>query len=381
MRRSKPAAALRLAAAVAVVAALAGIGAHPFASNDALRTRTTCDAANPFDNVPDELALQACLDAYDEVLLQPSDRPGYIGYIVNDTLKPKRRGSLLSTTDSPRKATILAGRDLSSSMLRVSGVDDFEISFVRFDGNRENRAVRDKPCDTGHNYRNVELTGNGFQIRYVESHGAVCGSAMTIGGSTNFQVYGSWFYDNGRQPEEAGNISGLWADGLTVFRCPGSTIRDNYFWDNTDVDLGVNGGPSCAVYRNTIAHTYKYAFAGLVIGDPTNAGGEFSDNVVSSGYDLLGFGIIVGCHPWSQCGGGYASNVNVHDNLVSGAVVNLAVDGVNGGTIRDNRISLPQGTRVLNCPGAANYTVGHMLNARVQPGYIIRFFDFGSDCR
>jgi hypothetical protein len=380
MRRSKPASATRLAAAVAVAAALAGICTHAFTAGAAIRTRTTCDAANPFDTAPDEIALQACLDDYDDVLLQPSHLRAYVGYIVNDTLKLKRRGALLSTTDNPRKATIVAGRDLTSSMLRASAVDDFEISFVRFDGNRENRAVRDKPCDAGHNYRNVELTGNGFQVRYVESFGAVCGSAMTIGGSATFQIYGSWFYDNGRQPEEAGNISGLWADGLTVFRCPGSTIRDNHFWDNTDVDLGVNGGPACSVYRNIITHTSKYAFAGLVVGDPTNAGGEFSANVISSGYNLLGFGIIVGCHPWSQCGGGYASNVDVYDNSVTGAVVNLAVDGLNGGSIRDNRLSMPQGARVLNCPGAANYTIGHMLNARVQPGYIIRFFDFGSDC-
>ena len=36
------------------------------------------------------------------------------------------------------------------------------------------------------------------------------------------------------------------------------------------MDLGVNGGPKCSVYRNTITHGYQYAFAGLVIGDPTS---------------------------------------------------------------------------------------------------------------
>lgn len=381
MRSSNLARPNRLALAVAIGVAVWAAETFRSSARAAVRTTTTCAGASPFDTVPDEIALQACLDHYDDVLLEADGARGYVGYIVNDTLKLKRTGGLLSSTASPRKALILAGRDLSSSMLRASSIDDFEISFIRFDGNRENRAVRDKPCDAGHNFRNVELTGNGFRVRYVESHGAVCGSAMTIGGSTNFEVYGSWFYDNGRQPEEANGISGLWADGLTVFRCPGSTIRDNHFWDNTDVDLGVNGGPSCSVYRNTITHTSKYAFAGLVVGDPTNRGGEFSANVVSSGYNLLGFGIIVGCHPWNQCGGGYASNVNVYDNTSTGAVVNLAVDGLNGGSVQNNRVSFAQGNRVMNCVTSADYAVGHMLNARVQSGFVIRFFDFGSDCR
>jgi hypothetical protein len=175
----------------------------------------------------------------------------------------------------------------------------------------------------------------------------------------------------------------LWSDGLTVFDCRNSTIRDNAFWDNTDVDLGVNGGAACSVYRNTIGHFQKYAFAGLVIGDPSASGGEFSDNSVSSGYNLLGFGIMVGCHPWAQCGGGYASNVAVYHNTVSGAVVNLAVDGLNGGSVWNNSMSGARGTRVLNCPGAtADYTVAHVINvAPLQSGFVVRIFDFGSLCQ
>jgi hypothetical protein len=343
---------------------------------------TTCPDANPYDNSPDDVALQVCLDNYDRILLEPDGRPGYVGYLVNDTLKPRHDGILLTSAQIPRKALVLAARDLNGSMLRVSDYDDFEISFIRFDGNRENRAVRDKPCDAGRNFRNVELTGDGFRVRYVESFGAVCGSAMTVGDSSGFEIYGSWFYDNGRQPEEAIGIAGLWADGLTVFKCVDATIRDNDFWDNTDVDLGVNGGSGCSVYRNTISHSWKYAFAGLVVGDPSRSGGEFSDNRVSSGYDLLGFGILVGCHPWSKCGGGYASRVSVHHNTSTGAVVNLAVDGLNGGAIENNVTSVAQGGRLINCPGfTANYTVGHAVDVgRLQSGYVIRTFDFGAPC-
>jgi Right handed beta helix region len=346
------------------------------------RSITTCDAANPFDTLPDDVALQACLDNYDAVLLQPNRLPGYVGYLVSNTIKIKHAGTLLTSAAIPAKATIVAAPALDSSMLRASGVDAFEISFIRFDGNRENRLLRDKPCNDVRDRRNVELIGNGFNVRYIESAGAVCGSGMTVGDSSDFTVSNSLFYDNGRQPEDAGGVAGLWADGLTVFKCINATIRDNAFWDNTDVDLGVNGGSKCAVYRNTITHSYQYAFAGLVIGDPTRSGGEFSDNLVSSGYDLLGFGIIVGCHPWSQCGGGFASDVNVHDNRSFGAVVNFAVDGLNGGSIRNNTMRGAQGSRLPNCPGpAADYTVGHAINVGpLQTGYVVRIFDVGLAC-
>src|SRR5262249_5596961 len=81
---------------------------------------------------------------------------------------------------------------------------------------------------------------------------------------------------------------------------------------------------------NTISHFWKYAFAGLVIGDPSQSGGEFSDNVVTSGENLLGFGILVGCHPWAACHGGFASDGWVHNKKPTGAVGNLAVCRVEG---------------------------------------------------
>jgi len=379
-----------LAAAVALAAGAAGGNAVSTASVAPQGTVTTCGAANPFDHEPDDAALQVCLDNFDWVLLTPDNRPGYVGYIVSDTVKLRRNHVLLTTAEIPRKVTMLAAPSLTVPMFRATIVtesgtaaSDYEISFIRFDGNRENRQVRDRPCDAAHLFGNVQLSGDRFHIRYVESIGAVCGSAMTVGGAASFEIADSIFADNGRQPEEANGISGLWADGLTVFGCRGGTVRDNALWDNTDVDLGVNGGPGCAVYRNTISHAGKYAFAGLVAGDPSQSGGEFSDNVVSSGYNMLGFGIILGCHPWGACKGGYAANVSLHDNTSTGAVVNLAVDGVNGGLVENNRFRFAQGDRVLNCPGrGAEYTASHFFDLRaLQPGYVLRNFDFGSDCR
>jgi hypothetical protein len=367
-------------AGIAAVCVLAAWGRSPAALEP---STTTCERANPYDELPDHVALQECLDNYDHVLLKSPTQPGYVGYLIGDTIKLKRSGGLLGSGDSPRKAVIVAAPDLSSSMVRGLGVDNFELSFIVFDGNRDARLPGVRPCDDLRNYRNVELSGNGLRVRYVESKRAVCGSAMTLGDSADFQIYGTFFYDNGAQPEDANGVEGFWADGLTVFKCIDAVIRDNYFWDNTDVDLGVNGGARCSVYRNKITHTNRYGFAGLVAGDPSRTGGEFSDNTISSARNMLGFGLLIGCHPWAQCGGGYVSGLSVHNNHVTGAVVNLAVDGVNGGSVRNNTMSGAQGTRLPNCPGTtADYTVGHAIDvAPLQTGYVVHTFDFGQRCQ
>jgi parallel beta helix pectate lyase-like protein len=349
------------------------------ASSAGAQTFTTCDAANPYDDSPDEVALQQCLDRYDRVLLRAPKRPEYVGYLIADTVKIRRDGILFSSADAPARAILVAAPALIEPLLRATA-NAFELSFIRFDGNRDLREIRRKPCSEFRNFRNVELSGIGFRVRFVESMRAVCGSGMTVGNSSRFEIDNSWFYDNGLQPEDADGVPGLWSDGLNVFNCAGATIRDNAFWDNTDVDLGVNGGPGCSVYRNTIEHFAAYAFAGLVVGDPTRSGGEFSHNKITSAPDRLGFGLVVGCHPWFQCGGGYATAVSVHDNVVSGAVINLVVDGVNGGSVQNNVLRDAQGTRVMNCATSAAYTVNHAINVRLQTGYVIQPMDFRPAC-
>jgi Right handed beta helix region len=340
---------------------------------------TLCAAADPYDTEPDNAALQDCLARFDRVLLLPPERPGYVGYLIADTVRLRRDGVLLTSAKSPARAVLVAAPTLAGPLLRAQA-NAFEVSFIRFDGNREQRDVRNKPCDLARNYRNVELAGFDFRVRYAESLRAVCASGMTVGASGRFEISNSSFYDNGRQPEEADGVSGLWADGLNIFNTTGATIRDNAFWDNTDVDLVVHGGPGCAVYRNRIEHFAKYGFAGLQAGFPDRSRCEVSDNQVSSARDRLGFGIVVGCHPWAQCEGGYASNLWVHDNNVHGAVVNLLVDGLNGGTVERNVVSGAQGSRVMNCLEAGDYIAAHVINVRLQSGFRVRVADYGTPC-
>src|SRR5262245_58200242 len=109
---------------------------------------TTCEAANPFDTAPDDAALQQCLDNYDQVLLKPDDLRGYVGYVLSNTIK-LRHDHILLTSGIPRKSTLIAAPDLKAPMLTVTGAaaNNYEISFIRFDGNRDARSVRDKACD------------------------------------------------------------------------------------------------------------------------------------------------------------------------------------------------------------------------------------------
>jgi hypothetical protein len=355
------------------------VGALVVTSLPAAQAVTTCDAANPYDTTADDVALQRCVDQFDQVLLDAPGRQGYVGYLITNAVDVQRNGILITSRGSPRKATLLAAPTLTEPVIRIRA-NQFELSFVHIDGNRDERDGRDKPCSEFRNYRNAELSGVGFHVRYVESSRAVCGSGMTVGASNRFEIVNSWFYDNGRQPEDAGGIGGLWADGLTVFNCTGATIRDNVFWDNTDVDLGVNGGPGCSVYRNMIEHFNRYAFAGIVAGDPTRSGGAFTENRVGSALNMLGLGFVVGCHPWAQCGGGYASDLRIAGNHVSGAVVNLVVDGVNGGSVENNTMMGAQGTRAPNCLQAADYIVAHVINVRLQSGFVVRVADAGTPC-
>jgi len=93
-----------------------------------------CPAADPTDNTPDFVALQACLNQAGTILLSA----GSPGYILEDSLRLDYNGTVLSSVSETNRATIVAHPDLDGEMLRADA-EDFEISFLIFDGNRTNR--------------------------------------------------------------------------------------------------------------------------------------------------------------------------------------------------------------------------------------------------
>lgn len=206
--------------------------------------------------------------------------------------------------------------------------------------------------------QNLQLRGARFLVDNVEVRAAPCQAGADLEGS-QFEVRNSWFAFNGwAEP-------GPWADGITVFRCDNGYIHHNEFWDNTDIDLVVGGGPNCRVEFNNIRHTQDYGFAGIHVGyfdsgAGNHSGSTYFGNTVSSGFDKLAFGIVVGFHPWK-------TNLQLSDtgrvisNTVSGAVINLAIEASFStvvGEVTGNSLSGAQGSNGLgNCTISTNYTV------------------------
>jgi hypothetical protein len=95
--------------------------------------------------------------------------------------------------------------------------------------------------------------------------------------------------------------------------------------------------------------------------------GWFADNHVSSSLDLLSFGIMVGVHPWDS--NMWTHNVGViESNTSSDAVVNLAIDGIDGGTVRNNTLIGATGSRGYpsDCHVSAEFTLAHYGSADVS---------------
>jgi hypothetical protein len=248
---------------------------------------------------------------------------------------------------------------------------------VRFYGNRFNRP---SPVCGGDRAANMFLRGNGAQtnsllLDNIESDAAPCATSMNID-ATNFEIGNSWIANNN-------------GDGLTVWRCDHGYIHHSHFRDNTDIDVVVGGGPSCRVEDNDIQHNQSHGWAGLGVqwfpqGGGDHTGSTFLRNVISSGVNLLSFGVVVGLHPWDTTHDltnvgevGRSSN----GNTISGAVLNLTVEaafsGVQG-SVQGNSMSGHQGNNGWGgCQFSSDYTLytPHLGNIVPQPGWVELQFD------
>ena len=309
---------------------------------------------NPNDWIPDDEALQACLDRGGIIELES----GWPGYIVNGLRGDANRGLWLTSsgtvlTSQGARARMIAGRDLFAEILRTppgTDVNAFVIRNIAFDG-MVDRVWRDEPyrrrrddCAENGNPGNLILQGRAFRFENNESVHALCGSGLSLYG--NFEVQNNYISYNGRD-KVSGGKGFPWSDGITVLYCEAGHIAHNVLVDNTDVDLALGGGHACVVEDNTIAHFGKFGVSGMNIGNfDSPSGGDHSDseyrnNVVFSGApNLLGMGISVGSHMWN-------TDVNVYNagritgNTSYGNDINLVVDGVYGGEVTNNNLHDP----------------------------------------
>lgn len=333
----------------------------------------SCNSKNPNDQNSDSAAIQACLNGGGTIVLEL----GSPGYIIDEGLVLTQSNTALTAIGD--KALLIAHPDLDETMLIVDfSVDDFEISELIFDGNKGNRNVG--LCDDGN--RGLDTTnlrvsggGSGFVLHHIDSVNALCGSAMEVNG-IDFDIYSNYLADNGFEEGEGSDVYEQWADGLTITGCWGGHAYNNVAVDNTDVGIVVGEGENCVIDYNEIEQTDKYAFAAFHVGtfgvdeaEHTNA--SYYENTIVSALDKAGFGLAVGMHPWSaildlaDCGA-------VVENNISGAVVNLAIDGVRAGEVTANSMSDARGGRGKNgCDYSGNYTAGdaEFSNMTVQTGY------------
>ena len=340
----------------------------------------TCPAI-PDDGIEDDAVIQACLNGGGLVSLASGV------YNIRLGLRLRVSGTVFTSSAPPARPRLVAHPDIMGNASWNTPIlatadptpNNWEISHMTFDGNRfyRNNAWT---CNGSYNPggSNLIVKGSGFVIRYVESTQALCGSALEVNGS-DYYIYDSVFTANGFADGQYYPFT--FADGLTALRCEGGTIWNNYFVDNTDVDLIVGTGTYCTVRFNTVQHSNQFGFAGMQVGgnNANLSGSSISNNSVQAGYNLLSFGLVLGAHPWN--GNHDTSHVGtVEDNAVSGAVMNVLVEGVYGGVFTGNSISGSQGNRgYAGCQIYGDYFVGaHVGSLTLQGGWIgITSFDTG----
>jgi len=339
------------------------------------------NCAEPIPSGATAADIQWCLNAGGTVVLQDGGV-----YDIDTTLEIVASGTVLrGETNGDNRPALRGTPNLHGHILLaddnygLTPRDNYSIEYLVFDGNAADRVSQsDDECPWNRELGNVLLTGSNWTVSHVVSTNAICKSGMELRGA-GFEITGSTFANNGRDMWEA---DGRWSDGLTVWNCNGGHIHHNTFIDNTDVNLIVGGGFGCVVEDNVITNVSKHAFAGLNVGtfgaDADHSGSIYRNNTIVSAANQMAFGLMVGDEPWWNPWSPYMSTANAGDiygNTISGAVVNLAIDGIGDGSIHDNNPYAPDGWAGFFCAGlSANVTAHSYGNATISETWMPIWF-------
>jgi len=352
---------MRINSAVVVFACFAWMASAPsvWAGN--------CPGAVPDDNIDDSAAINFCLaNNPTSVIL------AYGTYDIDATLN-LTRDNLIFTGEFLNGVPpgLLARPGLVGPMLLTSAdADGWELSGLAFVGNKANRTNAASCAGYRGNWNNLNINGTFFLIHHIASNETLCGSAMEVQNASNYVIRDNQFWDNG---SETGPGAEPWSDGITLWKCPDGDVLNNFLINSTDVALIVGGGFSCEIQFNEIIQQDSFAYAGFMVhkfSDGLHATSLYHDQTIRSGLDKLGFGIMVGSHPWDPnitIEGG-----SVYSNYIEGAVYNLVVDGISQGSVQNNTTVGNQGTRGWPCFSGETfaYTVAHKGTADTQPGEV-----------
>jgi hypothetical protein len=193
---------------------------------------------------------------------------------------------------------------------------------------------------------------------------ALCGTGCEVSGTGSGVV----LWRNTVAHNGVHNAQGMWADGVTVHDYASTTVADNEFIDNTDIDLIFGGCQSCIIQDNFIWHTTAFsggAFAALMIHAwPSGAtSGNFTGshtfgNVIDCGASRrCGFGLYLGPDAWY-----YADTYGgtVFHNVVDRAEQGVLIDDVRDMAVYDNRATNPASSTSASCGARATaaYSMG-----------------------
>jgi hypothetical protein len=340
-----------------------------------------CPDANPNDDLPDDDALQTCLNRGGLTAL-PAGSPGFI---LEKGIKIFNNGQTLRGADPAKPARFVAAATLHDTMIRADTISDLVVSYLELDGNRSARGASLKDCG---GYR---VWASSLVVRYsrnfalTDNHitNTLCGSALEVDGS-DFEVARNVIESSGHGLE-AKDANEPWADGITLHNCWGGEVHDNVVIDATDVGI-VTGGGTCNIVHNRVENAARHVFGGITMHDFTlkgvdHTGTVVAHNTVTGKNGMTSFGFSLGIHPWhgwpfQGMPAPYNTGGTVACNTVAGSNFNLEVDGVKGMTIVDNTIGATGGTPRCKGPAVA-YTVytPHVLDSTLQPGYTEREFD------
>jgi hypothetical protein len=229
---------------------------------------------------------------------------------------------------------------------------------IVINGNRQERyqspaADKCRSAASNNSYgMNIQFVGSNITITNSVFKNALCGTGFYIINGSGYLISNNTVFSNGTHDQEF-----LWSDGLTALEIKDSTITNNSFTNNTDVDLILGACPNCKIQSNTVTHSNLFAsssFAAIMIQAwPSNGtsgnytGADISGNNVNcSRGQRCGFGLYVGASAW------YDANIyggSVHDNTIIGAQQGFAVDKVKNFSIANNQVSGSQGTFWTSC--------------------------------
>jgi hypothetical protein len=363
---------------------------------------TNCYKANPNDLLTDDAALQACLDKGGEIRLV-SGATGSAAYVISSPLRVTKNFTVIVGVAPPARPKLIAAVGLQGSLLNVyqlGGLVGAKIGWLDFDGNRSHRVpIIGNGCMSGGWHGGnlsfgrhwttsdfAEITNFAFDDNVSEN--ALCGSGAEIYG-TDYEVARNSFLSNGVGTENPINdncgasTACQWSDGLTLARCINGTARDNLIIDGTDIDLVYGGGINCQITTNNIQNVNRHAFAGLSAasfcfpGSCTSTGAVMSGNTVTSTAGMMSLGLSLGPHPWGFPPDLRNKGTTVTANSVSGAIVNVQVDGVDQLTFTGNTIGVRQGTAGCGPSTPPSYAVNsaHASNSTLQAGWTEQSYD------